>query len=195
MKVLGPATALALVFLVTVAMGDESSHPADWSSRALIVDLRDLPKGYTCDELWYKFRDVLLAIGARPDVKILPYQCGASSHSPKVQLEFSIPKVIASDDARGADMQAAMKSIRLEPGAPAHLNDQDCDLLKQIQDTLLRSIGDAVTDGRLTCKAPLSASSPPFALTVKALMPAVQASAHVAEAPLAKRTGLAGGRP
>jgi hypothetical protein len=42
---------------------------------ARLVDLHDLPQRYSCDDLWYKFRDVLLAMGGRPDIKILVYRC------------------------------------------------------------------------------------------------------------------------
>lgn len=202
MKVLGSIAAMAMMLALTVAKGGAQTpgtavatpRAAVWSAHALIVDLRNLPKHYSCDELWYKFRDVLLAIGARPDMNILPYQCerlpGSMDYSPKVQLEFSIPREVTGKDKRWAELQAMSKSIRLEPGTPGHLDEGDCALLDQIRSTLLRSIGDRVTDVRLPCQAP-QPSGPPFALTVKALVPVSQSPSDLARVPSAAGGGVA----
>src|ERR1700749_1723011 len=48
------------------------SAPAVWAPHELIVNLHDLPKHYSCDDLWYKFRAILLTLGARQDLEILP---------------------------------------------------------------------------------------------------------------------------
>jgi hypothetical protein len=195
MKALGSTAALVLIAALTAASAAETPQAAGWSPHALIVDLRNLPKRYACDELWYKFKDVLLAIGARPDLKILPYRCerrvGAIAYSPKVQLEFSMPHMLSGKQERWAQMRVLTKSVRLEPGAPSHIDDSDCVLLNQIRETLLRSIGTTVTDFRLACHAP-PASKPPFDLTVKALVPVTQPSAVVAGTQPPSRGGPAG---
>jgi hypothetical protein len=198
MKALGSTAALVLIAAfsaASAASAAETPQAAVWLPHALIVDLRNLPKRYTCDDLWYKFRDVLLAIGARPDLKILPYRCdrrlGSIAYSPKVQLEFSMPHVVSGKDERWAQMQVSTKSVRLEPGAPGHLDDADCALLSQIRGTLLRSIGTTVTDFRLACLTP-PASKPLFDLTVKAVLPVTQPAAVVAGARPSSRGGPAG---
>jgi hypothetical protein len=195
MKALGSTAALVLIAAFTAASAAETPQAAIWSPHALIVDLRNLPKRYTCDELWYKFRDVLLAIGARPDLKILPYRCdrrlGSIAYSPKVQLEFSMPEVVSGKEERWAQMHVLTKSVRLEPGAPSHLDDSDCALLNQIRGTLLRSIGTTVTDFRLACQAS-PASKLPFDLTVEAAVPVAQPSAAVAAVRPTSRGGPAG---
>jgi len=57
----------------------------------IVVDLRDLPKAYSCDDLRNKLRDVLLAIGSRP-LQIATYRCeralGAGGRSPGIHLRF-----------------------------------------------------------------------------------------------------------
>ena len=40
-----------------------TSAPAVWAPHELIVNLHDLPKHYSCDDLWYKFRAILLTLG------------------------------------------------------------------------------------------------------------------------------------
>jgi len=41
------------------------AEPAQWRTYDLLLQFRDLPKTYSCDDLWYRFRDVLLTLGAR----------------------------------------------------------------------------------------------------------------------------------
>ncbi len=194
MKLSGSIGALGLLAVFTAANAANAPQAAVWSQRALIVDLQNLPKRYTCDELWYKFRDVLVAIGARPH-KILPYSCdsrlGAVAYSPKVQLELSIPSAVSGKDARWANLQAVPKLVRLEPGAPQHLNAADCDLLNQMRQTLLKAIGADITGFRLACGAP-PVSKPAFDLMVKALVPVTQTSSVVAGARPANPGGPAG---
>jgi hypothetical protein len=196
MRVLGWIAALGVLLAATAAGGTKDSHPAVWLQHAVIVDLQNLPKRYSCDELWYKFRDVLLAIGARPDMKILPYGCeqrsGSPDFSPRVELTFSLPREVAANDARWADLQVMAKPVRLQPGAPSHLDDQDCDLLKQIKDTLLTNINYTVSGFHLACGAPRPSSGGPFGLTVEALVPVTQSSTHAAAAPSLNRRGPAG---
>jgi hypothetical protein len=195
MKTLGSIAALVLIATFTGASAAETPQAAIWSRHALIVNLRNLPKRYTCEGLLYKFRDVLLAIGARPDLKIQPYRCdrrlGSIAYSPKVQLEFSVPRVLSGKEARWAQMRVLTKSVRLEPGAPSHLDDSDCALLNQIRRTLLKSIGTTVTAFRLACQAP-PASKPPFDLTVSAVVPVTRPSAVVAAVQPTSQDGLAG---
>jgi hypothetical protein len=204
MKALGSAAVTALILAATaangaVAHGAETPKAAVWSSHALIVDLRNLPKRYTCNDLGYKFRDVLLTIGARPDMKILTYRCerrlGAIAYSPRVQLEFSTLREVSGREVRWADTQVVTKAIRLEPGAPSHLDDQDCALLDQMKSTLLKHIGVTVTVFHLACQAPpvsALAAKPPFGLTVEALVPVSESLSHVARVPPADQGGSAG---
>src|SRR6185437_13514290 len=106
-------------------------QPAAWIPHDLIVSFDHLPRIYSCDDLWYKFRDVLRAIGARPDIRILAYQCGPKlgqlAYSPKVQLHFFIPQSLERSQARWADVNAEPRTIRLEPGHPASIASSDCE--------------------------------------------------------------------
>lgn len=143
----------------------------------MIVDLNDLPKQYGCDDLWYRFRDVLLSVGARSDLKVFPYQC--NTRSPRVHLQFSLPKVVSGADVKYASLEAASETIRLEAGHPRSLDVSDCALLQQIKDTLLPALPLRVVGYRLTCVAP-TASHRPFYLSVQTLSPASQTPRQVA---------------
>jgi hypothetical protein len=162
------------------------SEPAAWRSYNFIVDLHDLPRRYSCDDLWYKFHDVLVALGARADLKVLPYRCErqltpTTALSPRVQLKFALPEAVGGTQARWADMRAVPRRVRLEPGHPTSLADGDCVLLRQIKDGLLASLSlsQRVVSFDLACTAPRS-SRWPFNVTVQALQPA-DGTPHVAQ--------------
>lgn len=174
--------ALTLVLLASclaawsarTAAAPQIGKPAVWRPHDLIVDLHNLPRNYSCDDLWYKFRDILLAFGARPDTKILVYQCadrpGAPSRSPSVHLQFSTPELVSGAQARWAEIDAASETIRLSPGQPASLRDSDCELMRQIKDGLLPELAERIVSFDLACAAPRP-SHWPFNVTVQTLTP------------------------
>jgi hypothetical protein len=173
------AAAALLVAVMAPAHGSPTdSHPpagpaAQWRSFDLYVELHDLPRGYTCTELWYRFHDVLMAIGARPWPRIDAYHCdrtpASSSRSPSVQLQFQLPDPLPQAQARYADVSVQRSTIRLGPGKPATFTAGDCELLKQMNDKLLVALPVHVV-GSLSCQA--GAAKRHFTLEVQALLPA-----------------------
>ena len=163
------------------AAPSKPGQPAVWTQHDLIVGFDRLPEIYSCDDLWYKFHDVLLALGARPDMRILAYQCGKKlgqlAHSPQVHLHFSIPQVVRGSAARWADVNVEPRAVRLAPGHPASIKTSDCELLRQMKDDLLAALSDRVLQFNLACGAP--ATPWPFSVTVEALKP-VPGQARVA---------------
>lgn len=145
----GLLSVLAL-FGASRAATPQSPTAAVWIPHAIIVDL-DLPKRYSCDELWYRFRAILLSIGANPDLKVVPYQC--DSQSPKVQLQFSLPEPVNGPQARFADLRAENDTITLEPGYPTPLDAADCELVRQIKDELFTELPVRVVSAELSCAA------------------------------------------
>jgi len=164
---------LVLTTLAAQAAPTPLGQPAVWTPHDLIVGFEHLPKIYSCDDLWYKFRDVLHALGARPDVRILTYQCGKNlgqeAYSPQVQLHFSIPQVVGHAEARWADLHVTAKTVHLGPGHPASITDSDCELLEQMKDDLLAALPDRVLNFNLACEAP--ATRWPFGVSVQTFTP------------------------
>jgi hypothetical protein len=176
----GPVMASAAV----QAAGAPVPQPAVWVPYDLIVRLEDLPKRYSCDDLWYKFRDVLLVIGAQPKMQILPYRCekvlGPTDRSPSVHLQFRMPEVVHGAQSRWSDVNVLASTVLLEPGHPASLDDSDCELLRQIKATLLAALSDRVVNYQLACRAPVTAHRPRFSISVEALTPAEDSAVRVA---------------
>ncbi len=110
--------------------------PALWAPHALIVDLDDLPKTYTCDELWYRFRAVLLELGARANsLNIMPYHC--AGRSPSVEVQFALPEALPSARASVADFSARSVTLSISAGHPSPLDPADCELVRRMRDELL----------------------------------------------------------
>ena len=184
--VLGLLVALTSAWDAEAATASQPGHPASWRPYDLLLDLHDLPQRYSCDDLWYKFRDVLLAVGARPDVKILVYRCeqgltDRKARSPRAQLQFSMPELLSPAQSRWAQLQAVTTTVRLAPGHPASLQSSDCELMRQVKDGLLESLSQRVVSFNLACAAPRSARWP-FSVTVQALTPSRASSQVVAQA-------------
>jgi hypothetical protein len=143
---------------------------AMWQRRDVLVYLRNLPKHYSCDDLWHKFRDVLLRLGAGPRMEIKPQRCtrsvGPAARSPSVRLGFYVPRPLAHADAAGADVNVVARDVRVAPGEPPTIDASDCALLRQMRPALPGHI----VAYRLPCRAPTRAK-PPFSITVRALVP------------------------
>jgi hypothetical protein len=88
------------------AAGGPSAQPAEWRTYDLVVDFHDLPRTYSCDELWYKFRDVLRKLGARAYMTISPNRCGyvggGEARSPHVEVKFQLPQPLPGGETRYA---------------------------------------------------------------------------------------------
>jgi hypothetical protein len=147
--------------------------PAEWMTHRILVSLTDLPRGYTCNDLWYRFKDVMLAIGAQ-QLQILTYDCAdknSPSHgSPKVELKFQFPTALTGDNVRYADFQGTTSSVRLAPGHPASLTADDCVLVQQMAAGIFAPLSVKVTESRFPCAAPAGEGGG-YAVTVLALLP------------------------
>jgi hypothetical protein len=111
-------------------------QPAEWETFDILVDLHNLPRTYSCDELWYKFRGVLHGLGAGPDMTITPYDCGyvggGQARSPHVEVKFELPRPVQGAAIRYAQMSVVEKIIRLAPGSPHSLVASDCEFASQL---------------------------------------------------------------
>jgi hypothetical protein len=170
---LATAAAAATTAPARGAVAGDAGSPAEWRSFDLLVDFTNLPQRYTCNELWYRLHDLLLAIGARPYPQIFTFKCGttpaASSRSPSVHLEFQLPRALATAEARYAQFPAVSTTVRLAPGTLRSYTAQDCELLRQLGTLLLPELPVHPLGAGLAC--PAGAAHHSFALEVRALIP------------------------
>lgn len=157
------ACALGLFGLWPAAHADAvrapEGQPALWRTYDMIVNLQNLPRTYTCDQLWYEFHGILLQLGAWPySVSILPYHCSPSPNgylrSPDVEARFQLPIFLHGAAAKSAPTKAIERTVRLAPGEPKILQTADCQLLQQIAQTMLASIQARVGETHFDCDGP-----------------------------------------
>ena len=173
-------SAVALLLTAGLALAaPPTAQQATWVAHDLNVGLHNLPQRYSCDDLRQKFRDVLLVLGARPDLKVSPARCELGARSPSVRLQFSMPELIEPTSKRGAVVAAAAAIVRLEPGHPVSLYAADCELMRQIKDGLLAPLSQRIMSFNLACSAP-SSKGARFTLSVQMLQP-LEGRARVAD--------------
>lgn len=169
---LGTALAAAATAAPIPAAVDAGT-PAEWRSFDLLVDLTGLPQRYTCNELWYRLHDLLLAIGARPYPQIFTFHCGTtratSSRSPSVHLEFQLPRPLPTADVRYEQFAVTRATVPLGPGTLRSFTAADCELLRQLDALLLPQLPVHPLGAGLACPAAPTHRS--FALEVQALIP------------------------
>jgi hypothetical protein len=142
-----------------VATGATAGRPALWRTYDMIVNLQNLPRTYTCNQLWYEFHGILLRLGAWPySINILPYQCSPTPsgylRSPDVEIRFQLP-IFLQAGVKVAPAEAIERTVRLSPGEPKTLQTSDCQLLRQIEQMMLTSIdGARVDEEHFDCAAP-----------------------------------------
>jgi hypothetical protein len=179
-KALLPALAAALATAIPAlaATTPAPPTPAEWRTYDLLVDFSDLPRTYSCDELWYKFRDVLLKLGARAYMTITPYHCGVrgggEARSPQVEMKFQLPHSLHGDAVRYAQISAGDEAVELAPGSPRSLAADDCELVQQMQQELLAALPVRVSSSAFRG----TGARESFALTLDALIAAPPAVAR-----------------
>ena len=136
-----------------------AAKPALWRTYDMIINLRNLPRTYTCDQLWYELHGILLQLGAWPySINILPYHCSPKPsgilRSPDVQVGFQLPFFLQGAAAKSAPAKAVERTIRLSPGEPDTLHPADCQLMQQISQTLLASLPVRVDGQHFDCSGP-----------------------------------------
>jgi hypothetical protein len=148
------------------AAAASSAVPAEWRTYDLLLQFRSLPQTYSCDDLWYRLRDVLRLLGARAYMTITPYHCGyvggGEARSPSVELKFQLPQPLRGSATRYAELSAVKRTVRLAPGTPPSLQAGDCELVRQLQGTLLAGLPAQLITAAFDC----TAAPASFALTL-----------------------------
>ena len=140
--------------------------PAEWETFDTLVDFQNLPRTYSCDELWYKFRDVLQRLGASPYMDIRPYDCGyrggGQARSPHVEVKFQLARPVHGSASQYAQVSVIPQRIRLAPGSPGSLGADDCEFAKQLDGSLFPTLPLRVETTDFHC----AAAPPSYALAV-----------------------------
>jgi len=137
------------IFLSTTSLADDSAAtggPGTWQSHKYTFQFMGFTSTYSCDGLADKLRIVLLAAGARADVKSVPGACASGFGRPdkfaRADLTFYTLSPADSGAAGGAGaqsggVQSVWRPVTFAARQPRELAIGDCELIDQFRQQVL----------------------------------------------------------
>lgn len=132
------------LLLSTASRADDSAPsvgPGTWQSHKYTFQFLGFTSTYSCDGLAAKLRIVLLAAGARPDVKSVPGACASGFGRPdkfaRADLTFYTLTPADSGTAAGAGAQGVWRPVTFAARQPWDLALGDCELMEQFRQQVL----------------------------------------------------------
>jgi hypothetical protein len=129
----------------TPARADDSASaavPGTWQSHKYSFQFMGFTSTYSCDGLADKLRTLLLAAGARGDVKSQPGACASGFGRPdkfaRADLTFSTLAPMQGDAAADAKpVNGVWRPVSLSTNSPRDLRIGDCELVEQFRSQVL----------------------------------------------------------
>jgi hypothetical protein len=149
--VLGSAQALA-----DGATSAPENQPGVWQKHAYSFVFMGFTTTYSCDGLASKLKILLIAAGARADVKSFPGACASGFGRPdkfaRADLTFYTLAPPGSDKAADAPpVTGQWKSVALATRKPRELGLGDCELVDQFRTSVLPMFTTRNVDNHMTC--------------------------------------------
>jgi hypothetical protein len=163
---------LLAIPLANAAPEAVTAESTAWVSHTTVVRLVYLPRHYSCPDLEKRIRDLLLALGVRPDMDITASECegGANGYSPRVRVQFATPSQLLGASTATTGPKPTVRTVRLAPGHLGSWEPRDCELMRQLKDQLLSQLNMKVVAFSLACLAP-AVNSEHYSVTVQAADP------------------------
>jgi hypothetical protein len=139
----GLAAILAGALVVsTASLADDSAGgPGAWQSHKYTFQFMGFTSTYSCDGLADKLRIVLLAAGARADVKSVPGACASGFGRPdkfaRADLTFYTLAPADSGTTAGASVRGVWRPVTFAARRPRELGVGDCELMEQFRQQVL----------------------------------------------------------
>ena len=155
----GRAAILAGALLLSTAIhADESAPsggPGTWQSHKYTFQFLGFTSTYSCDGLADKLRIVLLAAGARSDVKSVSGACASGFGRPdkfaRADLTFYTLTPADSGTGAGAGVQGAWRPVTFAARQPQQLALGDCELMEQFRQQVLPMFSTRNVVSNTTC--------------------------------------------
>jgi hypothetical protein len=135
--------AAALAFSSTVRAGDSAAvaEAGSWQSHEYTFQFLGFTSTYSCDGLAGKLRKLLLAAGARADVKSVPGACASAFGRPDkfARADLAFYTLTPADSGGGADkaVNGTWRAVTFANRAPSDLAIGDCELVEQFRTQVL----------------------------------------------------------
>lgn len=128
---------------------------AQWKVYQLEFRYSGFTSKYSCDGIEYKLEKLILALGARDDVRVENSSCyGAFSEIQpyhKLLLAFSLPEIADNTEISADTFPAEWKQITLSRRNPRGLESGDCELVEQFAKQILPKLNIRDLENRTRC--------------------------------------------
>ncbi len=148
----------ALFLSTTAALADDSAPaggPGTWQSHKYAFQFLGFTSTYSCDGLADKLRILLLAAGARADVKSVPGACASGFGRPdkfaRADLTFYTLAPADSGAAAGGSVPGVWRPVAFTARHPRELGLGDCELMEQFRQQVLPMFATRNVAGDTTC--------------------------------------------
>ena len=147
--------AIVCALLATAPALADTPSTGVWQKHEYSFAFMGFTTTYSCDGLADKLKVLLLAAGARPDVKAYGAACAAGFGRPdklaRADLTFYTLAPPTSDTADGAPINAQWLPVELQARKPRELGLGDCELVDQFRTSVLPMFTIRNTDNHTTC--------------------------------------------
>jgi hypothetical protein len=128
--------------LSTASLADQGAGgPGTWQSHKYTFQFMGFTSTYSCDGLADKLKIVLLAAGARADVKSAPGACASGFGRPdkfaRADLTFYTLTPADSGTVAGGGVQGVWRPVTFAARQPQQLGLGDCELMEQFRQQVL----------------------------------------------------------
>jgi hypothetical protein len=129
---------------------------AMWQQHKVSFDFLGFTSTYSCDGLADKLKILLLAAGARPDVKSQAGACASSFGRPDkfARADLTFYTLIPADAAAASDgktVAGTWQHVALASRQPRELATGDCELVEQFKSSVLPMFATRNVEERTTC--------------------------------------------
>lgn len=125
-----------------------------WQHHKATFNYLGFTTSYTCDGLEGHVRQILLLLGARPDLKVIASGCpgpyNAPSHAIWVDVDF-YALAPAADSAESGTVKAHWSPLEMTPKRPAFMGDGDCELVAGMKDLITKNFSLRDIEYRTEC--------------------------------------------
>jgi hypothetical protein len=137
------AVSAATLLVCGAALADGSAaatQPGSWQSHKYTFQFLGFTSTYSCDGLADKLRTLLLAAGARADVKSQPGACASGFGRPDkfARADLTFYTLTPTDaPADGKSVNGVWRAVAFATNSPRELGLGDCELVEQFRDRVL----------------------------------------------------------
>jgi hypothetical protein len=140
-------------------LADEPSarEPANWQKHEYSFEFMGFTSTYSCDGLADKLKVLLIAAGARHDVKSQPGACASGFGRPdkfsRASLTFYTlaPAGANTPAPEGKPVEGTWRPVSISDRSPRELSTGDCELIEQFRNTVLPMFTTRNIEDRTTC--------------------------------------------